>query len=513
MDRFYIPIRRVLGVIALPEISLAILIAASIVYRISYLLRPFDWLCGFFTADDFYYYTQTAWNVAHGFGSSCDAGLTHHNGYHPLFMWLIVPAFWLGANKEVGAIWGLSILVTANIIAVWLAWRVTARNACPRLALVPAAMIGLNMYFVQASLMGFEWPLALCFMLALYDSAQREQSGLRLGLWLGLATLTRLECCLAAIPLGIHFLASRRWRKLLTVGATSLALVSPWIIWSQTNFDTPFPISGLIKELNRAPTDVVLAHNTFVFSLTAMFAGLWWPYIIGDQIVFACGLTLIGLAVTQTHRHRALLAFALCHLLLYVLVADPHGTHDFRRYTTFSGVAIVIAAFSRPRSRQTTKYAWFTLTGLLFCIYYSDRPFVERSLQPNPPGNYVGICHQQAPNILREIATTNDIVGCFDSGAISYFSDVPVVNLDGLVNSDIIDILRRSPDQTLTQRYRAYFAAKHITILVGGSGFSWVNLFPDLNTWPVLHDPIPLEQGEQLIFLRVPHQSPGNSGT
>ena len=47
------------------------------------------------TLDDAFYYFQTAWHMAGGNFSTFDGGITRTNGYHPLWMFLIVPFYWM----------------------------------------------------------------------------------------------------------------------------------------------------------------------------------------------------------------------------------------------------------------------------------------------------------------------------------------------------------------------------------------------------------------------------------
>jgi hypothetical protein len=498
------PARRLFVPVTDPRVWLAVLCAAALAYRLFYLLRPFDWVAAFFTADDFYYYTGTAWNVAHGHGSSCDAGLTHHNGYHPLFMWLMVPAFWLGAGKQLGAWWGLFLLAVANVASVWLVWRVAARTGNRWLALVPAVSLAINAYFVRSSLSGFEFALALCLLLALADAAQRGAGGLQLGLWLGLASLARVECSVAALPLALHLAMRGRWRDIAVAAATSLAVVSPWVIWSWVGFGSPFPLSGVAKAHSRGPTDLIKAADVFIMQMPRWFAGMWWPEIVGVRVAFTVGVALLVGAATQWRRHGLLLIFIVAHFLLYAMIGDPRSTFDFTRYLTFAGIAVIIAAAARQVQGWQTRLAWLAPVVLVLLVARSDREHFRYSLRAPVLDNYVGVCERLAPGILAEIAGPDDVVGCFDSGAMSYFSDVPVINLDGLVNAEIVDLLGSPSGGTYDQRYRRYLAEKKITIIAGGSGFSWVNIFPDLDTWPVLHDPVVTDSGERVVFLRVP---------
>jgi hypothetical protein len=117
----------------------------------------------------------------------------------------------------------------------------------------------------------------------------------------------------------------------------------------------------------------------------------------------------------------------------------------------------------------------------------------------------------RVPQVLDRIAGPNDLVGCFDSGSISYFAERPVVNLDGLVNAEIVERLKSHGGESLSGIYSRYLREKGITIMVGGS-FGWLRYFPDLSSWEVLAEPVPHEYPTgEIIFLRVP-ESPSGGG-
>ena len=117
---------------------------------------------------------------------------------------------------------------------------------------------------------------------------------------------------------------------------------------------------------------------------------------------------------------------------------------------------------------------------------------------------YVGLCQREVPAILRSTLEPGDRVGSFDSGALGYFAPVPVVNLDGLVNADIVWLLLDARGVPWADLYRSYLDENGIDVLVGGTAFSWVNLFPDLRSWPRLHDPLPTDDAGEVLLLRVP---------
>ncbi len=55
--------------------------------------------------DDTFYYFQIAYNLASGNFSTFDGGITRTNGYHPLWMFLITPFYWM-LDKE-AALFGI----------------------------------------------------------------------------------------------------------------------------------------------------------------------------------------------------------------------------------------------------------------------------------------------------------------------------------------------------------------------------------------------------------------------
>jgi len=487
-----------------PRSWLLLLLLAGLAYRVGYMLRPFDWLVAFFTADDFYYYTATARNIALGLGSTNDAGITYHNGYHPLFVALLVPAYALGASKVAGVYWGMAVLTAANLGAAWMGWRVASRMGDRWLALLPAVALTLNLFFVAASFDGFGTPLVLFCLLALADAWQRGASAWQLGLWLGLCGMARVESVLVALPLAWMLARERGWRDVVVCAACSLLLAAPWILWSSLRFGTPLPQSGVVKALIRNPTDVARAAEIFLVQLPQWWTGAFWVKRIGElPLLFAAGGIVLA-ACSAWRRSAALLVFSALSLGIYTVFADPRATNEFLRFTTPAGFALLLAAFARPVAPALARWTWLAPLILAALIVRSDKERVHYSLKSTAQDRYIGTCATKVPPILERIAGPADRVGCFDSGAMGYFGEVPVVNLDGLVNHDVLELLKGSTPQTREARYRSYFAQKGITIMVGGNRFSWARMFQDLDTWEILHPPIELRNGAQIVFLRVP---------
>ena len=93
-----------------------------------YMLTKFDLinLIRDVNLDDAFYYYEIAKNLAEGKFSTFDGGITRTNGYHPLWMLLITPFYWI--CDPVTALFGIKafeiMLVTGAVVLVVLAARV-----------------------------------------------------------------------------------------------------------------------------------------------------------------------------------------------------------------------------------------------------------------------------------------------------------------------------------------------------------------------------------------------------
>ena len=108
-------------------------IAGILAYGAAYLLAKFDLvnLIRDVNTDDSFYYFQIAWNMAEGRFSTFDGGITRTNGYHPLWLFLITPFYWV-FDKET-ALFGIKafeIMLVAGGVAPVVAAARLARPPC-----------------------------------------------------------------------------------------------------------------------------------------------------------------------------------------------------------------------------------------------------------------------------------------------------------------------------------------------------------------------------------------------
>jgi len=482
-----------------PDFWMVVLLVAALALRVAFLVQPLPWFVSMVPADDFFYYAGTAHHLAEGAGSTIDGGLTYHNGYHPLFLWLLVPGFALGLSKT-----SMIFVAMAILVAAWLAAMVLARAIGVALggtwsALTAPAIMGLNVEFAKLSMSGFETALVTALLLAVFLACLQRRPGWVVGLLLGLAALARLDSAMAAVPIAILFGRQRRWRELVVAGVVSMVVVSPWAIWSWANFGSPLPLSGVVKswfgqtaDLWRGP--VVFARESFYRIL-----GYNWRDVVPPEVALAGGAIVGAEIVRRARGLEWLVVYALGAPVVFALLTGSQHVAQFSRYCVPAFVLAALLFFvTRPHGAR------IVLVVVVGLVLWGNVRFLDWAFSAPPLPNYVGLSHREVPAVLDEILAPEDLVGCFDSGALTYFADEPVINLDGLVNAEVVEMLAADEGGTWERRYREYFHEKGITVIVGGTRFSWVRLFDDLDAWEVLHEPIPLGSGGEIVFLRVP---------
>ena len=80
-----------------------------------------------FLYDDSFYAFQIARNIAQGLGPTFD-GVTLTNGFQPLYVFLLVPLFWLAGGDPVLPIHaGLTLLALFTVATAWLLFRIARR--------------------------------------------------------------------------------------------------------------------------------------------------------------------------------------------------------------------------------------------------------------------------------------------------------------------------------------------------------------------------------------------------
>lgn len=164
------------------------------------------------TQEDGFYYFKIAQNVAQGLGPTFD-GLNLTNGYHPLWLWCLVPIFWLTSSPitalQLGTlVQGMLMAAGAGLLYY------TARLRFQRLAAILAALFWI-LLLNRVSLGGVEFSLhALGLIASAYVYLRWFSNGrlpsssahFGLGVLLSLMFLARLDTLLLIGVMGLFLM-------------------------------------------------------------------------------------------------------------------------------------------------------------------------------------------------------------------------------------------------------------------------------------------------------------------
>ena len=435
--------------------------------------------------DDAFYYFEIAKNLAAGEFSTFDGGITRTNGYHPVWLLLITPLYWLCDVES--ALFGIRalevMLIAGSVASVAVAVRLAALPWILLFATLPALY-----HTTDGMLLGVEAG-AGAFALGAFAAAAvltvRDPARWR-GVLASIAFLlpwVRLEyvvislfvtCALHLLPppgprwpRGARLLA---WGRLRSEGLPIFAAVAgilAYFLYNGIVFGGVVPISGALK----IEWGADWRQKQGIISLWD-----YWPTaaqrfsdVAHDDLVRLaelCCYTLAALAVAAVRRwpqgDRPVLAMLVVMLALgleavavrwqVALLYNPlHSDYTYWYYVP----AYLLAVLMLPLRCFVAIHLWRALTAsrellirhlgtvaicvagvyLAFDLHSLVEPF--RFVQERAASS-----HRSAKGGLAQEAAAFDrllpddtIVGSWDAGAHGYFSERPVVNMDGLASS------------------------------------------------------------------------------
>ena len=433
--------------------------------------------------DDAYYYFEIARNLAAGKFSTFDGGITRTNGYHPVWLLLVTPFYWVFDLES--ALFGIRALELMLI-------------AC-----------GVCLLAVAARLARLPWILLFAVLPALYG-----QPGMTVGMEAGAGAFFLGATVVAAVLFAQD--AQRWWRllaaiafllpwvrleyvaiALLVTGGLGLVLRSGVACTPPSSATSRLPVAGLPFVAAVAGILAYFLYNGVVFGGVVPVSSVmklelgrqFWQQAdrgtIGSNLLaggephlpVVAELLLYLLAVLGVLRWRgwnreaggllAVLATALAlaveNLAAKAQVAALYRP-DFGRYTEWYWVpgyvvdALVVpircwvAVFLLRVFVPVRWVGWQRLAVVVVCAcgvavawdpYRFTEPFrqVAEQRHSSQVASTDPLAREHAA--FEPMLADDAILGSFDAGAIGYFAETPVVNLDGVVNS--YDYWRRGP--------------------------------------------------------------------
>ncbi len=460
-----------------------------------YMLWHFDLLNVIAThGDDAFYYFQIAKNLADGHFSTFDGGITRTNGYHPLWLLLLTPVYWLcDPDTALFVIKSMEImLITGAVALIVLAARLAHLPWVLLFAMLPmlyrygglllgleaaAAAFLLGLLFVTLGLFArnpLRWRWVLTGVVFVLPWVRLE--------YIAISLATTVALC------GIEWAGRTRPAGWLFAGlfraAPSLAAFPPllgagaglllYFAYNGLVFGGLVPVSGATKQLFSQMFRGGEGGTSFVEHFQAVRAtkffdeelgvalevcvyfvlvwGVYWRFnnpkdwgvlvfLVGLLGLAAGHLAQFGLSVLTMGEvylvEMSTWYYVPAYLLTTLLV-------PVRCYVAVSGIRWVLGP-RMPRVAAVLKTGVLAATaGLLFTTadFSSPYRYIDERRQHDDRWHWI-LSSYAGTLLLNRILPEGSIIGSWDAGIIGYYSRFPVVNLDGLVNSYEYFRLRR----------------------------------------------------------------------
>ena len=431
------------------------------------------------TEDSFYYF-QIAYNLAQGKFSTFDGGITQTNGYHPVWLLLITPFYWV-FDKET-ALFGIKafeiMLVAGGValiaLAAWLSrlsWLLLFA-ALPMLYRKPpelllgleaaAAMFALTLLILAVCVYMRDpprWKWHLFTIAFALPWVRIEYIAVSLAVTAALCAIewSRLErrslrlSALAAVrdayipPIGAiaGMLAYFAYNRLVFGGFVPVSAAT-WREWAQDRWVGQGGYS-LIESLQGALRyDVFDYELLFALEICVYLLIAWWLALRSkerrDWLLVAFLVGVFGLAAGHIAKFAQV-----------VLISHPdYGDKIWHFVPAYLMTALIIPIrlyvaiwlirrFIAPRWRTAANVSGIAIfiigAAFLFGRSGFSEPFrwVER-MSVSSRHDWA-ITSYMGAQVMNHALPEGSVIGSRDSDVIGYFSRFPVVNLDGLVNS------------------------------------------------------------------------------
>ncbi len=442
-------------------------------------------LIRFVSTDDAFYYFQIAFNLAEGKFSTFDGGITRTNGYHPVWLFLITPFYWV-FDKE-AALFGIKafeiMLVAGGVALIAVAARVARLPWILLFALLPmlyqqralflgmeaaAALFMLGLFILTACLFArsparWKWPLAaVAFAL---PWVRLEYIAISLA---ATAALCLIEWSWQDRPSGASFGARARSipdLKALPSLFGSGAGILVYFAYNKLVFGGIVPVSGASKQ---AWSQAEWQHGDG-YSLIRNFQEVLQVPVFDYELLIVlevCAYLLLVWWFACRSRSREdwlLLAFlagvsglAVGHLAKFaqtVLTVHPvlQGRHAWYFVPAYLMMVLIVPARCYVAIHFVHRFVWprwpqaanVLIVGIIaaaiFLLAKADfaSPFrwIEGSRDAPRTAYESGEAVYGGTQLMNRVLPEDSVVGSWDAGVIGYFSRFPMVNLDGLASS------------------------------------------------------------------------------
>lgn len=436
------------------------------------------------TYDDAYYYLEIAQRLADGQGSTFD-GLNQTNGYHPLWLAITTLPF-LGGLDGAAALRAVLVVQAVLWAATW--WLIggivsqvaagvgtvrddridDGRRLVVAAAGGAAVLVAANPTIARIGISGLESALVLlagAMVLAWVGTGSRRFIEGRTARWrvglgalLALAVLSRTDHVLlvGAVALAMVFepRAGRspveQARRAVPVIGVPAGVLAVYLLANQVVFGSAMQISGEIKRRPLTPALVVVALVVGAAVVLVVRAGSRRTAEQQDGSGRRSRLPRSAAFAASTAWYGA---FCLGLVTYYLAFQTQRWLWYFAPPLLWGVVLLVLflgdlveSALAEARETQSPLRAtapFFALLGapLLIGLVVQWRQFTDPEIRS------IQLANQRAGAWVTSELPPDAVLASWDAGVIGFFSEQPVVNLDGVVNShEWLEANRQGPE-------------------------------------------------------------------
>lgn len=388
------------------------------------------------------------------------------SGFQPLVALLYTPFFLLFWNsKELPIHFALSLNAILGFLAHISLYCLLRKIVSRAIATFLVSIWIWSPYVMNQTINGMETSLALLWLLVTLRyywqinnvSPSKMRSWFFLGVLLGVGFWARVDLGLLGVAIVIDQawqffrsdepLFSLRVQNVLGCSLTALLVASPWMMFSLITTGGIIPLSGKgVHQITTLTFDYLNPnHAGFTYMMFVRFAKEFFLYqplsALSQHIawqLFITGLGVIGLLVTLRNQVlcsllRPVWIFQIILLVSYIVFIGGFWHLNRYLYPVYTMMLFLHAALI-GYFKLKMKRRW-VLSLLLFalficCAYAYTSEYVAYFSQPRPSRYF------SAAQFVKARIPAKSKIGTFQSGALSYWLDNQVINLDGVVNRE-----------------------------------------------------------------------------
>jgi hypothetical protein len=412
--------------------------------------------------DDSFYYFQPASLMARGLIPSFD-GVHPGNGFHPLWMFLLVPVFLLKSLDLYLPI-HLSLLL-AGLFYVFTAFniyrilnllgvnKVFSACAAATFVLFPHGFVRavdgevtpVNLLVLSFLLLGF------IGLLGRQDSKPRQL--VMLGIWSGLAYLARSDNIFLLALLLIFYLVQKSGNKnnlgeLVWIIVPALIVALPWFIYNFAVFGTLIPTSiWAVPFINRSYMELLQPGllNGLIYSARNVFESInhllyFSPLNLGILFVYGLVFAQLVLAEGKVRQNSSLLMTLVLFVCILFLIntgirlylRDWHlgSALLINHLLLWYGLFLLAQKVKRKIIFAVSATCLLLLLYGVNLLYIAGKPIRPWQIEMWKAGQWAA----QNPQTR---------FGAFNCGIIAYFGAGNVVDLDGNMNNSVFEAIKK----------------------------------------------------------------------